>query len=70
MRRIVMLAYGGAQILDIAGPLEVFAAASRVLAEESAEGAVSGGYRDESAQLRERFRGVVTVQSNHQEETA
>ncbi|MBW2723000.1 MAG: GlxA family transcriptional regulator [Deltaproteobacteria bacterium] len=49
MRRIVMLAYEGAQILDITGPLEVFAAASRVLAEESAEGAVSGGYRSEIA---------------------
>ncbi len=48
-RRIVMLAYEDAQILDITGPLEVFAAASRVIREASAEGGVPGGYRSEIA---------------------
>jgi transcriptional regulator GlxA family with amidase domain len=35
-RRIVMLAYSEAQILDITGPLEVFSMATRLLATESA----------------------------------
>jgi len=36
-RRITLLAYEDAQVLDITGPLEVFAAASRVVADRSGE---------------------------------
>ena len=40
-RRIVMLAYEDAQILDITGPLEVFATTSRLLAEQSGDAATA-----------------------------
>jgi transcriptional regulator GlxA family with amidase domain len=43
-RRIVMLAYPGAQILDVTGPLEVFAIATRLLAAQQASDL---GYRVE-----------------------
>src|SRR5271154_5896525 len=40
-RRIGILAYPGVDLLDVVGPLEVFAAANRIVAERSPDGAVA-----------------------------
>ena len=45
-RRVVMVAYANAQMLDVTGPLEVFAAATRALEDE---GGADPGYSVEIA---------------------
>src|SRR5512134_340613 len=54
-RRVVMLTYPDAQVLDVTGPLEVFAIASRGQARAGGR-----GYRLEIAAAR---RGAVTMSS-------
>jgi transcriptional regulator GlxA family with amidase domain len=62
-RRIVMVAYPAAQMLDVTGPLEIFAAASQTLAESAAGRAAPPAYATEIVAPR---AGPVTMSSGLQ----
>ena len=64
MRRVLIVAFEGAQTLDVTGPAEVFAAASRVLERPAYEivfASMGGGERASSSGLPMRTRDLARV---------
>jgi transcriptional regulator GlxA family with amidase domain len=62
-RRVVMIVFPDAQILDVTGPLEVFAQASRAVAESATAGRAATGY---SVEIVAREAGGICTSSGIQ----